>query len=80
MSKRINVEVHGNYSHKEGTVMAAVCATNGGRTYLSLSQRQLRDAADRLCYAGTDYLRVGEVDGFGHFEPVEDGGMVAYQE
>lgn len=78
MSKRISVIVWGNYSLKGGTVRAAVLLTKTWREYLMLSQRQLRAAEDRLCYAGTDYLRVGEVDGFGPFEPHVDGGQVAY--
>ena len=71
--KRIEVTARSNYSHKETTIRAAVKTTESGREYLEITARQAKAAADRVCYAGTDFLRLGTVDGYTEFEQYEDG-------
>ena len=71
--KRIEVIARGNYSHKETSIRAAVNTNKSGKQYLEINARQLRSAADRVCYSGTDYLRIATVEGYGDFEAYEDG-------
>lgn len=68
-------------NNKTTTVRAKVRATKtGGHMIAEISRNQLRRAAARCCYAGTDSPRViGSPDGFrlDAWEPTQDGGLSA---
>ncbi len=74
----IAVQVSGYYRDATTTVRAAVKQTVQGRPYLEINRRQMRAAADRCCYAGTDSAVPSQVDGYGEWQSYDDGSMVAY--
>lgn len=74
----ITVQVSGYYRDATTTVRAAVKQTVHGRSYIEINCRQMRAAADRCCYAGTDYPVPSRVDGHTEWQSYDDGSMVAY--
>lgn len=77
--RHVAVGVTGNYRDADTTLMASRGVTKQGQPYLYITRRQIRAAADRCCYAGTDYPSISDVGGYSPWQPSQDDGMVCYQ-
>lgn len=68
----------GTYRDKTTTLRAVKRTTPHNRAYLYISKRQMQSAADRCCYAGTDWPVLVDVDGYDVWQAQEDGSYRAY--
>lgn len=78
MKKRIIVNVSGNYRDKSTTVKALILKTKQGKDFAFVNNRQIKAAADRCCYAGTDYPVFENLDGFDDWQSCGEG-IVCYK-
>lgn len=75
----MQVIVTGHYRQAQTSVRPSVGKTQSGREYLSISNRAIKAAADRCCYAGTDSPVVSQVNGYTEWQDTESGELRCYK-
>ena len=84
ITKTVSVEIHSTYrKYADGEPYPCTCraktgTTVDGRPYITLTQRQINGARDKICYAGEDYAIPQSVLGYTEWSPCGRDEYVAY--